>query len=293
MLKLLTKLIFKNSGLDDLKNKLNKIRINQGKILDLSIKDKSLNELNDYHYSIFSQFNEDSVIQYLIKNLKIENKIFIEIGVENYEEANTRYLLENNNWEGLIIDNSKENINIIKKQNYFWRYKLKAENAFINVENVNEIIDKYKFPKQIGLLSIDIDGNDYWIWEAISVVSPDILVIEYNALYGSEKSLTLKYEKNFKRPDKGIYKCLYGASLKALTSLSERKGYSLVATNLNGNNAFFVKKALLNDKVYEQDYKTCFKENSFKEHIDKNGEISALRKEEIDELLNNKNVIEV
>ena len=293
MLKLLTKLIFKNSGLDDLKNKLNKIRINQGKILDLSIKDKSLNELNDYHYSIFSQFNEDSVIQYLIKNLKIENKIFIEIGVENYEEANTRYLLENNNWEGLIIDNSKENINIIKKQNYFWRHKLKAENAFINVENVNEIIDKYKFPKQIGLLSIDIDGNDYWIWEAISVVSPDILVIEYNALYGSEKSLTLKYEKNFKRPDKGIYKCLYGASLKALTSLSERKGYSLVATNLNGNNAFFVKKALLNDKVYEQDYKTCFKENSFKEHIDKNGEISALRKEEIDELLNNKNVIEV
>lgn len=142
-------------------------------------------------------------------------------------------------------------------------------------------------------MSIDIDGNDYWIWEAISVVSPDILVIEYNALYGSEKSLTLKYEKNFKRPDKGIYKCLYGASLKALTSLSERKGYSLVATNLNGNNAFFVKQTLLNDKVYEQDYKTCFKENSFKEHIDKNGEISALRKEEIDELLNNKNVIEV
>ena len=293
MLKLLTKLIFKNGGLDDLKNKLNKILINQGKILDLSIKDKSLNELNDYHYSIFSQFNEDSVIQYLIKNLKIENKIFIEIGVENYEEANTRYLLENNNWEGLIIDSSKENINIIKKQNYFWRHKLKAENTFINVENVNEIIDKYKFPKQIGLLSIDIDGNDYWIWEAISVVSPDILVIEYNALYGSEKSLTLKYEKNFKRPDKGIYKCLYGASLKALTSLSERKGYSLVATNLNGNNAFFVKQTLLNDKVYEQDYKTCFKENSFKEHIDKNGEISALRKEEIDELLNNKNVIEV
>jgi len=293
MLKLLTKLIFKNGGLDDLKNKLNKIRINQGKILDLSIKDKSLNELNDYHYSIFSQFNEDSVIQYLIKNLKIENKIFIEIGVENYEEANTRYLLENNNWEGLIIDSSKENINIVKKQNYFWRHKLKAENTFINVENVNEIIDKYKFPKQIGLLSIDIDGNDYWIWEAISVVSPDILVIEYNALYGSEKSLTLKYEKNFKRPDKGIYKCLYGASLKALTSLSERKGYSLVATNLNGNNAFFVKQTLLNDKVYEQDYKTCFKENSFKEHIDKDGEISALRKEEIDELLNNKNVIEV
>ena len=163
MLKLLTKLIFKNGGLDDLKNKLNKIRINQGKILDLSIKDKSLNELNDYHYSIFSQFNEDSVIQYLIKNIKIENKIFIEIGVENYEEANTRYLLENNNWEGLIIDSSKENINIIKKQNYFWRHKLKAENTFINVENVNEIIDKYKFPKQIGLLSIDIDYNFFFL----------------------------------------------------------------------------------------------------------------------------------
>ena len=293
MIKYIYKLIRKFSEIDKINSKIDKLRLNQGKILDKYLKDISLSDLNKFNYGIFSQFNEDSIIQFLIQNLEIQNKIFIEIGVENYEEANTRYLLENNNWEGMILDNSKENISFIKKQNYYWRYKLKAEKEFVNVENINGIIQKYKYPKNIGLLSIDVDGNDYWIWNAIKTINPDILVIEYNALFGVNKSLTIKYDANFKRPDVGIYKCLYGASLKALTELSDKKGYSLVATNLNGNNAFFVKNSLLNEKVYKQDYTTCYKENSFKEYVGENSEINNPTKKEIEELLNNKNVIEV
>ena len=202
-------------------------------------------------------------------------------------------MLQNNCWKGLIIDSSKENINFIKNQNYYWRYALSAEAAFVTKENINKIIKKYEFKEDIGLLSIDIDGNDYWIWEEISIIKPDILVIEYNSLFGIEKNLTLKYEENFMRPAKGIYKCLYGASLKALKTLSNKKGYSLVAVNSNGNNAFFVKNKILNDKVYERDLSECFKENTFKEKINSKGEISNLDKNEVKKLLSSEKIIEI
>ena len=125
------------------------------------------------------------------------------------------------------------------------------------------------------------------------MVNPDILVIEYNSIFGSSRSVTLKYNENFIRPNRGIYKCLYGASLSALTKLSEKKGYSLVATNLNGNNAFYVRNQLLNEKVYKKDHQVCFKQNSFKEFLDEKGELKYLDENNIKELLNNENLVEV
>ena len=291
--KFFEKIFFKLLNLNDLKTNLDKIRVNQGKLLVKELDDCKIINLDDQAFSIYSQFNEDGIIQFLIKNLDIKNKEFIEIGVENFEEANTRFLLQNNCWKGLIIDSSKENINFIKNQNYYWRYALSAEAAFVTKENINKIIKKYEFKEDIGLLSIDIDGNDYWIWEEISIIKPDILVIEYNSLFGIEKNLTLKYEENFMRPAKGIYKCLYGASLKALKTLSNKKGYSLVAVNSNGNNAFFVKNKILNDKVYERDLSECFKENTFKEKINSKGEISNLDKNEVKKLLSSEKIIEI
>ena len=291
--KFFEKIFFKLLNLNDLKTNLDKIRVNQGKLLVKELNDCKIINLDDQAFSIYSQFNEDGIIQFLIKNLDIKNKEFIEIGVENFEEANTRFLLQNNCWKGLIIDSSKENINFIKNQNYYWRYALSAEAAFVTKENINKIIKKYEFKEDIGLLSIDIDGNDYWIWEEISIIKPDILVIEYNSLFGIEKNLTLKYEENFMRPAKGIYKCLYGASLKALKTLSNKKGYSLVAVNSNGNNAFFVKNKILNDKVYERDLSECFKENTFKEKINSKGEISNLDKNEVKKLLSSEKIIEI
>jgi hypothetical protein len=243
-----------------------KIRINQGIYLSRKIKDLTLEELDDYGFGIFSQFNEDSIIQFLISKINF-NKTFIEIGTENYEEANTRFLLEKDNWSGLIIDSSQKNMDFVKKQNYFWRHNLLTHHAIIGKENINNILKNIKFAKNLGILSIDIDGNDYWVWDAIDEISPQLVIIEYNAKFGDEKSVTIKYDKNFKRSKVGLEKLIYGASLSALDKLGNKKGYSLICTNKNGNNAFFLNQKYLNNLIKPKSVKEVYKKSYFREYL--------------------------
>ena len=280
-------------GFNNLKNDLNLIKLNQGKILINQNSALKQDEVNNHEYKIFSQFGEDSIIQFLINNLNISKNLFIEIGVENYEEANTRFLLENNNWEGLIIDGSDKNIKFVREQNYYWRNKIKAVSRFVSTKNINEIILDNKFKDNIGILSIDIDGNDYWLWESINAVSPDILIIEYNANFGSKKSLTIKYDENFQRSKKGLNKLIYGASLSALYKLAKKKNYSLVLVNSNGNNAFFVRDNLLNSNVSAKTVEECFKKNTFKEFIDEKDNFRELEEEQIKNIIEDLRIVEV
>ena len=118
------------------------------------------------------------------------------------------------------------------------------------------------------MLSIDTDGNDFWIWKEIKEIKPIILIIEYNAKLGNTKSLSIKYTSNFKRASRGLNKLIYGASLKALEKISKDKGYSLVCVNKNGNNAFFVRQDYLNRSIFEQSAEVCFKMSQFREYLD-------------------------
>lgn len=275
---------FKN--FKDIAIKLNELKVLNGNILSEIKKNNNNSNISNNEFKVFSQFGEDGIIQYLVNNLKITNKLFIEFGVENYEEANTRFLLESNNWSGLIIDSSKDNISHIKKQNYYWRNDIIALRKFVSPENINDIIEENQFDGDIGLLSIDIDGNDYWVLNAIDVVFPDIIIIEYNANFGPDKSLTIKYNPNFMRAKTGINKLIYGCSLKAVFNLCESKGYSLVYVNKNGNNAFFVKTKLLNEKIKATTIESSFKVNSFKEFFDTNGVPCPASKKQIIEIQN-------
>jgi len=275
--KYFNEIFFRNkleADIDILKKLVGTLKVDQNK-------QKNTQDISEFEFKIHSQFGEDGIIQFILDNINIKKKIFIELGVENYEEANTRFLLENNNWSGLVIDSSKNNINHIKKQGYFWRNDLLAAHAFLSPKNINDIITKHNFNGDIGLLSIDIDGNDYWLLKAIAVVNADIIIIEYNANFGPKKSLTIKYNENFVRAKSGIEKLIYGCSLKAASNLCKEKGYSLICTNKNGNNAFFVKTKLLNDKIKERAVEEVFKLNSFKEYADSSGNISAISLEQI------------
>ena len=127
-------------------------------------------------------------------------------------------------------------------------------------------------------MSIDIDGNDYWIWEQIKDFDPSIVVIEYNSRFGKEKSYVVPYEKNFQRLKKHYSGIYYGASLKALIKLAIKKGYSFVCCNSAGNNAFFVKKDLLNDKVKENNLEKGFVINKYRESRTKDGNLAYLSK---------------
>jgi len=204
-------------------------------------------ELSDYEFRIFSQWGEDGIIQYLVHKVKIQSNIFIEFGVENYEEANTRFLLMKDNWSGLIIDNSQKNIDSITNSELYWRYDLKAKREFITVANINDLIREEKMEGEIGLLSIDIDGNDYWIWEEIKIVQPIIVVVEYNSVFGKNSTVTIPYNKAFDRLKQHYSGLYWGASLGALVHLAEKKGYSFVGSNSAGNNAFFVRKDRIGD----------------------------------------------
>jgi hypothetical protein len=200
--------------------------------------------LDSVEFKVFSQFGEDGILQYLIHKCGLTEDLctFVEFGVSDYEESNTRFLLMNNNWRGLVLDGSDDNIAHIRAQPWYWRHDLTAVQDFINAENIDALISNNGFTGAIGILSIDIDGNDYWVWQAIKSVRPAIVVAEYNSLFGASHPVTIPYDKSFMR-NRAHYSNLYwGASLAALERLARGKGYVCVGSNSAGNNAFFVRQ---------------------------------------------------
>lgn len=203
-----------------------------------------LQRLADAEFKVFSQFGDDGIIQCLIHVIGIpaEKRIFIEFGVENYEEANTRFLLMNDNWRGLIMDGSAANTRHVQQSSLYWKHDLTAVTAFIDRDNVNSLFHEHGFTGEIGLLSIDIDGNDYWVWERIAVINPAIVIVEYNSIFGWQHAVTIPYDPVFRRTQAHHSNLYWGCSLQALCLLSQQKGYAFIGCNSAGNNAYFVRK---------------------------------------------------
>jgi hypothetical protein len=229
-------------------------------------------KLSDYEFKIFSQFGEDGIIQYLIKNVELKKETFIEFGVENYEEANTRFLLMQNNWSGFVIDSSEKNIDSIKNSELCWRHDLKFKMGFITAENINDLIREQGIEGEIGLLSIDIDGNDYWVWEKIDVVDPVIVIVEYNSVFGKDAKITVPYDPKFERHKQHYSGLYWGASLGAFDHLAEKKGYAFVGSNSAGNNAFFVRKDRLGT-IKAIAASEGYVESKFRDSRNKDGEL--------------------
>jgi hypothetical protein len=194
-----------------------------------------------FEFKVYSQWGEDGIIDHLIRSIPIPEKSFVEFGVETYVEANTLFLLKQRNWRGLVIDGSQANVHAIKRSTTYWKYDLQAICAFITKDNINHLIHGAGLHGDIGILSIDVDGNDYWIWQALECISPRIVIAEYNSLFGPISPLSVPYDPTFVRTVKHQSKLYYGASISALTHLAKEKGYCLVAGNSAGNNVFFVR----------------------------------------------------
>ena len=117
--------------------------------------------LREAEFGIFSQWGEDGIIQYLVGRVPIERKAFVEIGVEDYRECNTRFLLCNNNWEGLIVDSGTAHLRTLEEEGLRWRYGIDGVSRWVTSDNVNGILEEAGMTGDIGLLSLDIDGVDY------------------------------------------------------------------------------------------------------------------------------------
>jgi hypothetical protein len=179
--------------------------------------------LADAEFRVTSQWGEDGIIEWLVHKLPNTNRSFIEFGVENFQEANTRFL---------------------RRETLHWMYDLVAVNSFVTAENINDLIKQNGFAGELGILSVDIDGNDYWVLKAIDCVRPAILITEYNSVFGDRHAITVPYEPAFERLKAHHSGQYFGASIKAMIALASEKGYEFVGTNSNGVNAFFVRKDL-------------------------------------------------
>jgi hypothetical protein len=199
--------------------------------------------LERYGYKIYSQNDEDGIIEEIFNRIGTTDRRFIEFGVQNGLESNCHYLLFKG-WTGLWIDGDRKFVQELQK--LFDRpikdKRLRIINAFITTENINRLIGK-EIRGELDLLSIDIDGNDYWIWEAVDCINPRVVVIEYNAKFPPPAEWIMPY--NLVHIWNGSD--LHGASLKSLEKLGSTRGYQLVGTTMNGVNAFFVRKDLTKD----------------------------------------------
>ena len=264
----------------------------QGKILSELNRNKSSKNIQDYEFKVFSQNGEDGIIQFLIQNTEIKNKIFVEFGVETYKEANTKFLLLNNGWSGLIIDGDKDAMEKIASSDLHWKYDLKSIGNFITKDNINKIIKSAGIEGEIGLLSVDIDGNDYWVFENIDCINPQILIMEYNSMFGDTHKISVPYDENFVRSQKHYSNLYYGASIAALCDIANKKGYDLVGSNSFGNNLFFIRHDCNKLKI-KLTPKEAYVKSKFRESRDENGKLTFLSHKEGLELIKNEPVVNI
>ena len=198
--------------------------------------------INDAELQIFSQHGEDGIIQYLISRVEIKERYFVEFGVDSYRESNTRFLLMNNNWRGLIMDGGKSHIKYIERESYLGvNYDIKAVSAVITPDNIESLLKEAGVPEEPGIISVDIDFNDYFVIKAIKSFKPAIFIAEYNKIFGCSEKISVPFLKGLSRYVSGAY---FGASLPAINMCMEEKGYVLSGSDSKGVNAFFVREDL-------------------------------------------------
>lgn len=201
--------------------------------------------LTGYGYKVYSQNDEDGILAEIFSRVGTGARNFVEFGVERGTECNSIWLLMQG-WRGLWIEGASENCEFIRCEHCHWleNGQLSLVNAYITAENINKLIGSRYNGVEIDLLSIDIDYNDFWVWKAIDVVLPRVVVIEYNATWRPPAAIAVPYDAN----KVWMGDNYFGASLSAMAFLGESKRYSLVGCSLSGVNAFFVRHDLLRDK---------------------------------------------
>jgi hypothetical protein len=187
--------------------------------------------------NIFTYHGEDGIIQFLLRHLPDVPPIFIDIGSGDCIKSNCATLAIHQNWSGTFIDADKKQLSIGERfYKSLGRENLLFKNFYVDPNNINSLVKDLPFEGKVGVLSIDIDGNDYWIWNALEVIQPKIVVIEAKVEFG-EKNIVVPYSKENHHSFDKMYN---GASVEALKELGLKKGYTLIGAIPFGYNLFFI-----------------------------------------------------
>lgn len=215
----------------------------------------------DVGFRVHSQHEEDGILLYLFSLIGTTNKKCVEMCAGNGMECNTANLIVNHRWIGLLFDGKKENVRKAKRfysrnpDTRFWPPAVVHE--WITRENVNRLVEGH-FQGEIDLLSLDVDGVDYWLWKDLTCISPRVVVLEFNHLWGPDVSVSVPYRDDFTAGFTRHGSDYAGASLRAFVNLGKEKGYRLVGTNAIATNAFFVRNDIDCSWFPEIDPSECF-----------------------------------
>jgi hypothetical protein len=226
-----------------------------------------LPSFDSVEFRSYSQNGEDGILLFIFSLVGTTNKKVVEISVGNGMECNAANLIINHGWRGLLFDGSEETIavakNFYKKHKDTWISPPTLVSAWITRDNVDQLISSHGFSGEIDLLSIDIDGNDYWIWKAIECIEPRVVVLEHNSLWGADRAITIPYQENFVA-DMTARVYYSGASLPAFVKLGHEKGYRLVGVQRLGFNAFFVRAGVAEEILPEVTVEECLESLNLK-----------------------------
>jgi hypothetical protein len=239
---------------DFLRHAINLIRIRQNsaffvmmqrEIDDLRKRYSGDKRLEPAGYKVYSQGDEDGIIAEIFRRIGTTDRRFVEFGSSDGVENCTAYLLFQG-WSGLWLDPLERIENSVKQRcaKEISEGRLKFQRAMTTPDNIDSLLRGGGMSGEIDFLSLDIDGNDYHVWKAISVIQPRVVCIEYNAKFRPPFDWIMPRDDNYvwDRSDR------FGVSLSALTKLGTEKGYALVGCNIVGVNAFFVRQDLVKDQ---------------------------------------------
>jgi hypothetical protein len=226
---------------------------------------RPLPRLNEVGFKCYSQTDEDGILLFLFSVIGVTKKLCVEVCAGDGIECNTANLILNHGWHALLVDGDKagveRGIRFFAQSKDTYVYPPRFVCSWVTRGSVNELLSANGFQGEIDLLSLDLDGMDYWIWESIERVSPRVVVIEYQDILGPERSWTVPYADDFSSrnyPMTDGMPNFAGASLSAFVKLGRRKGYRLVGVNRYGYNAFFVRNGLGGDHLPEIEVGNCF-----------------------------------
>jgi hypothetical protein len=217
--------------------------------------------LHEAGYSIFSEADEDGILQYIFALVGAPTRKLVDIGAATIHGSNTANLIINHGWNGLLIDGDADKI---RRTATFYAENPATRNmppkcvsSWISAENINALLVEHGFGGEIDLLSIDIDGIDYWVWKALDAARPRVVVVEYQCIWGAERSVAVPYRADFSPVYVGKYGVYNSASLPAFVKLGREKGYRLVGSQRYGYNAFFVREDLAAPVFPEATAESC------------------------------------
>jgi hypothetical protein len=248
----------------------------------------------DSEVRVFSQNGEDGILNFICEKINLYKPSMIEIGAGNFTECNSRYLAEHRCANVLAVDAQRDLESTAKKLLVFTRTNIQILNTWVTTENINEIIDlgKSNFGS-VDILSIDLDGNDYWILKSANLTGIKVVIVEFNPLLSRLDPVSVPMDESFDRSTKHFSWTYYGANLYAFEYLLKGRGFEFLGVSRHGSNAFFVESSQLSKFSNLEIDLEISSDVRARENRDKNGKLTFISGQNRVSLIKDQVVVDV